>query len=316
MSRTVSTTAPLLKSKKDVGGLSELDIDELVERLSPGEIQKLLDECDPDDPHIPPSMRSNYKCDKQPTGALDRQKLLDFIHEQALNTPDIPDLVPHVPGTVRGKRWVPPPKQQQQSAAGLAGLSGGDDAEIELDLDLGEGTEDALKNASTSEIVDLAGILGLHAMMNQDQYHSAQSEKWAQRADPSLGWNGVTKATPLKIFSAEEPNRTNPDGVIAQLRDNNNKEQKDVNLNNVVVKEGQFLELFDALRHNETLESLSLANTSLTDFAAANLVVALEDNKNLEKLNIESNNVSPQTLAKLFDVRHHRVYLSDHVFDR
>ena len=41
--------------------LSELDIDELVERLTPGEIQKLLDECDPDDPHIPPSLRSNYK---------------------------------------------------------------------------------------------------------------------------------------------------------------------------------------------------------------------------------------------------------------
>ena len=41
--------------------LSELDIDELVERLTPGEIQKLLDECDPDDPHIPPSLRTNYK---------------------------------------------------------------------------------------------------------------------------------------------------------------------------------------------------------------------------------------------------------------
>lgn len=37
--------------------LNDLDIDELVERLTPGEIQRLLDECDPDDPSIPPSMR-------------------------------------------------------------------------------------------------------------------------------------------------------------------------------------------------------------------------------------------------------------------
>jgi len=37
--------------------LAELDIDELVERLTPGEIQKLLDEADPDDPQIPPSLR-------------------------------------------------------------------------------------------------------------------------------------------------------------------------------------------------------------------------------------------------------------------
>ena len=40
---------------------NELDVDELVDRLTPGEIQSLLDECDPDDPHIPPSLRTNYK---------------------------------------------------------------------------------------------------------------------------------------------------------------------------------------------------------------------------------------------------------------
>ncbi len=70
--------------KPDPQGLHELDIDELVERLTPGEIQRLLDECDPDDPHIPPSMRSNYKCDKQATGPFDKKKLLDFINEQVI----------------------------------------------------------------------------------------------------------------------------------------------------------------------------------------------------------------------------------------
>ncbi len=68
--------------KPDPPGLHDLDIDELVERLTPGEIQRLLDECDPDDPHIPPSMRTNYKCEKKATGPLDRKKLLDFINEQ------------------------------------------------------------------------------------------------------------------------------------------------------------------------------------------------------------------------------------------
>ena len=42
---------------------------------------------------------------------------------------------------------------------------------------MGDDTESALNNASTAEIVDLAGILGLHSMMNQDQFHSAQSDK-------------------------------------------------------------------------------------------------------------------------------------------
>ena len=44
------------------------------------------------------------QCEKQPTGPLDRKKLLDYINDQALNTPDIPDVVPHIPGTIRGKK--------------------------------------------------------------------------------------------------------------------------------------------------------------------------------------------------------------------
>ena len=42
--------------------------------------------------------------------------------------------------------------------------------------------------------------MGLHALMNQDQFHASQSEK-APRADPSTGWKGVTRATPLKVGS-------------------------------------------------------------------------------------------------------------------
>ncbi len=171
---------------------NEVDIDVLVDTLTPGEIQALLDECDPDDPHLPASARCTYKCDKLPTGPLNRKKLLEFINEQAKNTPDKPELVPYVPGTIRGKKWVPPPKPQN-----LLGLDVDDD-EIELDIDLGEETEEALRSASTNEIIDLAGILGFHAMMNQDQYHAAQSDKWSEGADSNVGWDGITKATPLK----------------------------------------------------------------------------------------------------------------------
>ena len=73
--------------------LTELDIDELVDRLTPGEIQKLLDECDPDDPSMPPSMRCKYTCEKKDTGPLDKQKLLDFINEQGGSGDPIDTLV-------------------------------------------------------------------------------------------------------------------------------------------------------------------------------------------------------------------------------
>lgn len=283
---------------------NELDVDELVDRLTPGEIQKLLDECDPDDPQFPPSMRSNYRCEKSETGPLDRKKLLDFINDQALNTPDIPEAVPFVQGTVRGKKWTPPPKPQSSDAAFDLGDG------IELDIDLGDAAETALKAANTSDVIDLAGILGLHSMMNQDQYHSAQSDKWADTPDPTVGWNGVTKATPLKAFPAEEPNRTNPDDIIVCLKAND-RSTASANLNNVPMSEEKLLELFEAMRVNKTLIELKIANTTMGDFAAANLAAALECNTNLEKLNIESNNVSPQCLVKIFEAANVQQVLSD-----
>ena len=58
---------------------NDLDIDELVDRLTPGEIQSFLDECDPDDPHIPPAMRCNYKCEKPATGKKHAFKILGLV---------------------------------------------------------------------------------------------------------------------------------------------------------------------------------------------------------------------------------------------
>ena len=52
---------------------------------------------------------------------------------QAMNTPDRVDPVPYVPGVVRGKKWVPPPKPEPTKLGGDAA-----DEKIELDLDLGE----------------------------------------------------------------------------------------------------------------------------------------------------------------------------------
>ena len=73
--------------------------------------------------------------------------ILDFITEQAINTPDIPDVVPHVLGTLRGKRYTAPSRPKPTL-----------DDDIEISLDLGEDVEIALNSASTDEIVDLAGM--------------------------------------------------------------------------------------------------------------------------------------------------------------
>lgn len=99
------------------------------------------------DNFLPPNERNNYECEKEPTGPLNRKKLIDHINKQALETPDVPELEPFVPGVVRGKKWSPPPPDSQQR-----------DAEERIAIDMGDEYEQALTDATQEEIIDLAGI--------------------------------------------------------------------------------------------------------------------------------------------------------------
>ena len=40
------------------------------------------------DPHIPASQRCRYQTNKEATGPFDRQKLLDYLHNKAINEED------------------------------------------------------------------------------------------------------------------------------------------------------------------------------------------------------------------------------------
>ena len=56
------------------------------------------------DRFLPPDQRTNYQCDREATGPVDRKQLIDHINKIALETPDEPESVPFVAGVVRGKK--------------------------------------------------------------------------------------------------------------------------------------------------------------------------------------------------------------------
>lgn len=171
---------------------------------------------------MPPDQRTSYECTKSPTGPLDRKSLINHINKQAIETPDIPDLEPFIAGTVRGKKWTPPPQEARMQAA-----------EEQIAIDLGDEYEQALTDASQEEIIDLAAILGFHQMMNQDQYHASLLNK----GQPiGLGWDGITKASPNKVYPPEKPNQTNVEDTIKRVKDND-QNLTDLNWNNIKVSE-------------------------------------------------------------------------------
>lgn len=260
------------------------------------------------DNFLPPDQRCSYECTKDATGPLNRKQLIEHINKQAIETPDQPEFEPFVQGKVRGKKWVPPPRDARDI-----------EAEEQIAIDLGEEYEHALNDATQEEIIDLAAILGFHSMMNQDQYHASLLNK----GQPvGMGWDGITKSTQQKLFPMDPPNSTDVEESIKRVKDDDSK-LIDLNLNNIKVSFSYFFfqyflsrqltcvihpqnisdekleQLFDALPQNEHLEVLSLTNVGLTDKTALLLAEAIEKSKTLRVLNVETNFISPPVIVKL-----------------
>merc|ERR1712037_1030908 len=96
----------------------EVDLEDLLAALSAEELSNLVDEmaADPDDKHMPASVRTAYRCEKDPTGDLNRDSLINHINEVALNTPDKEEKVKFEPGAKRGKVYVPVYNEAQLAA--------------------------------------------------------------------------------------------------------------------------------------------------------------------------------------------------------
>ncbi|XP_037964798.2 tropomodulin-1 isoform X4 [Plutella xylostella] len=278
-------TTPAKLFGRDIGSYDEVDVDELLAKLTAEELSMLAKEVDPDDNFLPPSQRNNYDCEKDPTGPLNRKKLIEHINKQALETPDRPEVKPYVAGVVRGKKWIPPPPPERQR-----------DADEQISIDLGDEYEQALDTASQEEIIDLAAILGFHSMMNQDQYHASLLNK----GQPvGLGWDGITKASKQKVYPMDPPNDTDVDETLKKI-EANEPALTDLNWNNIKnISEEKFERLFDSLKKNSNLEVLSLVNVGLTEHLALRLAAALEVNTALRVVNVETNFISPSGVKAL-----------------
>ncbi|XP_076309304.1 tropomodulin-like [Tachypleus tridentatus] len=270
---------------KDLKEYDEFDIDDLLAKLSPEEIEQLSNEVDPDDSLLPPSQRCKDQTTKTPTGPLNRKKLLDYLERRAKEEEDWPENKHYEPGVKRGKVWIQKEKQRTK-----------DDDDLEVELDLDENYEKALIGATEAELVDLAAILGLHSMMNQDQYYASLLNKGQKIGDK---FESLVHATQPKALGLEPDNDTDVDKTLEQVA-NNDPVLKILNWNNIKnISREKFQRLFKGLKTNTNLEVLSLANTELTDGPVEILVQALEQNKSLKSLNVESNYLTPQTIRNL-----------------
>jgi len=247
------------------------DLEELINSLSAEEVEELA-ECDPDDSSMPPSMRNIYRCNKQATGEMDRDHLVNGLKDIALSIPDKEEKVKFELGIKRGKVFVPNPEDAlKKEDSGES--SDEDEDEIRTRMQDEEKAAaarefiEALDRADEKDIHDFGEILGLTF-----QDHCAM--------------------TPLKVFPTEAPNNTNVDEVIKKATEND-AELMDINLNNIKhITPAKWEALFNALKENSTVETISAANCDITDSIIQLLCSCLENNSSIRSLNLESNSVS------------------------
>lgn len=280
-----------VKEKKAPVNLDEFeDIDEdaLVEALSPEELADLNAAIDPENALLPVSERQANQTDKQNTGPFNRQHLLDHLEEQAKNEKEREDYVPYKKEK-RGKVWRPKDQPSRK------------DPEPMLPDDLSE----VLDNATEEEMMELAAILGVHGMLTQNQSH------WAEKTDAGKALRGsglkkykpgVVKAAKVKKPDLTAVNELDLNKAMDQLKSNDPK-LKNLNLNNhQEVTVGVLEDVAKALKSNTNLKHLQLANTQMTDKTAKLFADAVNKNKTLESINLESNFLTGEGIMAIMNV--------------
>lgn len=271
---------------RDLSEYDSIPVDEILAKLSPQELEQLSNEVDPDDTLLPPSQRCKDQTSKDPTGPLNRRQLIQYLTKYAIEQEDWPENKRFEPGVKKGRVFVP--KVQHTDSKD----------EIPIMLDLDDDSSRALNSATESDLVDLAGILGLHSMLNQDQYYASITNKSQRLGDK---FESVVKSTPLKPSKIEPDNTTDPIQTTEQLA-RNDPSVEEANLNNIKhITRDTFKKLFESLKTNTNLKTLSLCNVGLTDGPASKLVEALRENKTLRTINLESNFLSGSMIRNLIE---------------
>ncbi|EJD76214.1 LMOD1 protein [Loa loa] len=288
----VGTAAPKIFGK-ELRDLDDGDLEGLLSKLSPEELEDLNSDFDPDNSLLPPSQRCRNQTSKQPTGPYQRDKLLLFLEESAKQEEDWEEWVPFSPGIKRGKIYEP--KENNDKKSGKMEMP------IELDLDDDDDEDDlddALHEAPEKDLVDLAGILGMHNLLNQSQYYNALKGK-GQDETTGTTFSGVVRAFEAKILPEEPENETDVDDCIKKL-EANDEMVTEVNINNMKrISKERIRALIKASCASKHIKKLSMANTAISDQEARGLVELLETSPSLRVLNVESNFITPELLAKL-----------------
>jgi len=268
------------EEKKRILGLDEMQV---MKELDEEDLQQLLcdiADMDPDNTMLPVGFRQRDQTVKDPTGELNRDTLMSFLEEEGAAIPDKEEEVPFEAGIKKGKVYTQKEKKESDNP-----YEGGEDGAPKGKVQLEPEVEQALANATDLELTDLAAVLGLHKMLNNEQLYNAQAsggemvctESWKDNTLCKMKCDAIDESFVNDIDFEQAMNEVKSNGI------------DELNLNNLEVSTEQMLMVIDALKSNTSVKRFSIANTNANDQVAKACGELLATNSSIESFNCETN---------------------------
>ncbi|XP_028402295.1 tropomodulin-1-like isoform X2 [Dendronephthya gigantea] len=263
------------------------DIDEILEGLSYDDLQALSDEIDPEHELLPVHERQLQPPSSHKFDINNRIKEMEKLSIESIEGDN------YLP--LHGRDYKPRPEVRKK----------------EPEVVLPDEWDEAVNQANEKDLQDLAGILGIHSLLTQEQSSSTEAgemkeslreldEKKGQSYEPSQGVSDYYG----------ELQQVDVTGLFRRLKDFD-KTLTEIMLNNMKEVDDVLVAIAEFLARMDCVTRISVANTKMSNNIGLKFAEALQNNSSLVYLNMESNMLSGDVIVRILEVLENNTTLTE-----
>lgn len=262
------------------------DFDAILEGLSYEDLQALSDEIDPEHELMPVSERSTENSSHK----FDIGGMIREVEKMSVESIEGDNYLP-----LHARNWKPPVKKKEEPVDTLP-----------------DEWNEALDQADEKEMQELAGILGVHSVLTQEQSSLSEKEKLRESLRE-------LSSKPAKLHYEPSQGVEDHYGELQQIDvsalfrrlKSFDKELTEITLNNMKEIDDVLLAVADFLEKMDCVTKISVANTKMSNHIGTRFAEALKKNSSLIYLNMESNYLSGEVIVEILDAIENNTTLTE-----
>lgn len=263
------------------------DIDDILEGLSYDDLQTLSDEIDPQHELLPVHERQLQPPSSQKFDIHGRIKEMEKLSIDSIEGDN------YLP--LHGRNWKPKPSVKKE----------------EPEIDLPEEWNEALNEANEKDVEELAGILGVHSVLSQEQSLSSETGQMRESLRELNEKKGTVYEPSQGVADYYgDLQQVDVSGLFRRLKEFD-QTLTEITLNNMKEVDDVLTAVADFLGKMDCVKRISVANTKMSNSIGLKFAEALKTNNSLVYLNMESNFLSGDVIVKLLEALENNTTLTE-----